>query len=733
MDRLLYLSKYGFRVFPCIRNKKTPMIDDWRNRATFNPMIKGNYGVLASGSPYGNGTIVVVDLDNHNEKEESGVEFWEKNNLPSDTFTVSTPSGGKHLYFVATPQDLESIKSIGGQKLHPQIDFFWEDNHYEMGVGSIIDGKTYEVINEKEPMALPEVVIELLREYNKSKGRGAAETAKKPCRMTLNGLTRQKLLEKVRQYASNPDNIADYEEYIRVIAALKNCGYQLEEVRDIFWDDSKTQGELEYKWNSFRDTASRKLGFTYLRNLCWPDYQQDLLAILEEKEAESLESINNMFPSLHKVIVGNGVYVIDENLEDKLPRDPKVIEQLYSGREYRVKYPFIVNNAIVEKIVDSFPLWFKNTEALERIVFRPSLPEGTCFESGVKVWNTYRKIEPENGEGTPDLFLQHLREDCSQTEEEYQYLLNWIFNLILYPEEKPETAICLSGKQGTGKSIIAQCLGYVFNDDYIRTIDNSEALTGRFDSHWKQSLLVVLEESTVASHRGIWPILKSLITSQTVFYEKKGVDPIRINNYMRFLLCSNDDFCCPKEQNDRRWFCLKVNDNHIQDAAFFGKMLSDMKNGGAKKLIEMAHEHAQEVKDFNFRNIPENTFSREQTLNSAPLLLQVLVSKLDEFNEESESFDDMPFYYNKTTGEVLITAERLKEIVSREKQLPYMTEQRIGRYLAEWLGVKSENRRVPIGLQTQVRKCFCFPSISATKSNISATYFCGKSPFTALD
>ena len=141
MDRLEYLSKFGFRVFPCWLNSKHPMTKTWQDIATHNPKIIGNYGVLASGAPYGCGTIAVVDLDKHHDEMENGVEYWEKNNLPSDTFTVLTPSGGMHLYFVCTPQQIASIKSIGGQKLRPQIDFFWEQKHFVMGVGSSIDGK----------------------------------------------------------------------------------------------------------------------------------------------------------------------------------------------------------------------------------------------------------------------------------------------------------------------------------------------------------------------------------------------------------------------------------------------------------------------------------------------------------------------------------------------------------------------------------------------------------------
>ena len=96
MTRKMYLEKFKFMVFPCINNEKRPAISDWRNQAEVNPAITGNYGVLASGHPYKDGTIVVVDLDNHSEKEESGVQFWKKNLLLRN-FLKAKNTNTKHL------------------------------------------------------------------------------------------------------------------------------------------------------------------------------------------------------------------------------------------------------------------------------------------------------------------------------------------------------------------------------------------------------------------------------------------------------------------------------------------------------------------------------------------------------------------------------------------------------------------------------------------------------------
>jgi hypothetical protein len=112
-------AKNGFYVIPLIENSKRPLISDWQNRATTNPLQidswwtdhpNANIGIACEVS-----NLIVIDLDT-----SKGVvppspwsEFGAKNgedvfreicknagdNQLFDTYSVATPSGGKHLYF----------------------------------------------------------------------------------------------------------------------------------------------------------------------------------------------------------------------------------------------------------------------------------------------------------------------------------------------------------------------------------------------------------------------------------------------------------------------------------------------------------------------------------------------------------------------------------------------------------------------------------------------------------
>lgn len=112
-------AKNGFYVIPLVENSKRPLISDWQNRATTNPLQidswwtehpKANIGIACEVS-----NLIVIDLDT--SKGAVPPSFWSELGVKSgedvfrqickiagdtqifETYSVKTPSGGKHLYF----------------------------------------------------------------------------------------------------------------------------------------------------------------------------------------------------------------------------------------------------------------------------------------------------------------------------------------------------------------------------------------------------------------------------------------------------------------------------------------------------------------------------------------------------------------------------------------------------------------------------------------------------------
>jgi hypothetical protein len=112
-------ARNGFYVIPLIENSKRPLISDWQNRATTNPLQidswwtehpNANIGIACEVS-----NLIVIDLDTSKGAVPSSPwnELGAKNGEDVfkeicrkagdsqlfETYSVKTPSGGKHLYF----------------------------------------------------------------------------------------------------------------------------------------------------------------------------------------------------------------------------------------------------------------------------------------------------------------------------------------------------------------------------------------------------------------------------------------------------------------------------------------------------------------------------------------------------------------------------------------------------------------------------------------------------------
>ncbi|HWG24247.1 bifunctional DNA primase/polymerase [Actinospica sp.] len=178
------LMARGFALFPLRPGTKVPAVPrDWEHAATTSPLRLrqltpgpgANYGVACGPSD-----LVVVDLDvakagenaegaeNGAGAAEGATDGWRvlqdlaarhEGELPR-TFTVSTPSGGRHLYF-RPPVDGAAPRNTV-RRLGPLIDTRGAGG-YVVAPGSRVDGVEYQVIDDAPIAPLPDWISTLLR------------------------------------------------------------------------------------------------------------------------------------------------------------------------------------------------------------------------------------------------------------------------------------------------------------------------------------------------------------------------------------------------------------------------------------------------------------------------------------------------------------------------------------------------------------------------------------------
>jgi len=146
-------------------NSKVPTVQ-WKNEENYTKVIdtkKYNYGI-----PCGKiNNLIVIDLDLEKEKEgeliQSGIEKFNeyiKQYGEFNTLTIKSRSGGIHYYFKYETEN-EQINKLIKQfkttsKFHNSSIDVRTNGGYIIGPGSKIYNKSYDIINNIEPIEMPE-------------------------------------------------------------------------------------------------------------------------------------------------------------------------------------------------------------------------------------------------------------------------------------------------------------------------------------------------------------------------------------------------------------------------------------------------------------------------------------------------------------------------------------------------------------------------------------------------
>lgn len=195
----LATAERGWRVFPLRPGRKQPALHGVTSCSTVGPCAKGHQGWEQRATtdpdriahawaevPYNVGIatgpsgLLVVDLDTAKDGEQPPAE-WEQAGIRDgrdvfavaaanaaglcadsvwNTHTVTTPSGGTHLYYQA-PAGVR-LRSTAGTALGWKVDTPGPGG-YVVAAGSIIDGKRYETTERRDPAPLPEWLTERLK------------------------------------------------------------------------------------------------------------------------------------------------------------------------------------------------------------------------------------------------------------------------------------------------------------------------------------------------------------------------------------------------------------------------------------------------------------------------------------------------------------------------------------------------------------------------------------------
>jgi hypothetical protein len=272
--------------------------------------------------------------------------------------------------------------------------------------------------------------------------------------------------------------------------------------------------------------------------------------------------------------------------------------------------------------------------------------------------------------GTCELFLEHILDVlCDGDEDLFDYVEQWLANMIQRPEDKPGTALSFQGGQGSGKGAFVRYIAPMLGPHLLR-LAGSEQLLGRFNDALAAKLMVFVDEAWLGNKAGTEK-LKSYITEDEITVERKYVSAFAIKNRARFCFATNRSHSTPAEADDRRFVPLNVSGSYIGDQRYWNRLEAEREAGGPAALLH----HLQNVPlTRSLRLTPKTAALAEQKLFSLDdvggFVRELLHARTHQLRREHESPAVRPTII---FGEVITpqTIHAFYQAYCRQNQLHY--------------------------------------------------------------
>ena len=292
----------------------------------------------------------------------------------------------------------------------------------------------------------------------------------------------------------------------------------------------------------------------------------------------------------------------------------------YTKQGFMTKY----QNYRIDKKTPFLDMWFidANIREYDKIDFIPP-----PIKSKSNIFNTWNLIEQfdeceideELDTGIFHKFFKHL---CGKEENVYEYFIKYIAQLLQFPAIKPEVCLFFTGSQGGGKDTTNFILSKLIGEEAIVQDPEPENIFGKYNWCRMNKLVVCLQETdNIKSYSGK---IKDLITCKTTNIADKNVKNIKVNDYSRLIIFSNNENIINIEPSDRRFVVIKTWNFHYDPQPELFKELykainnPDMINKFRKELLSYDIEE-----DFNFqRNRPITEIYRDLKEVNTPSIIR---------------------------------------------------------------------------------------------------------------
>ncbi len=313
----------------------------------------------------------------------------------------------------------------------------------------------------------------------------------------------------------------------------------------------------------------------------------------------------------------NGKFIVIGNLGGKC----RIVEQWYDASMERSRLTFQTFEDFSNRFCNQYvevgdkmaPVgrwWLRNPKRRQADTL--SFTPGRSIPNSYNLWQgfAYESIPGELHHS----YMDHIRLNiCRDNIEYFNYLISWLARSVQFPALVGETAIVLRGKTATGKSFFVQKFGNLWGRHFLQVSD-AKHLVGNFNAHLRDCVILFGDEAFFAGDKKHESVLKTLITTNEINIEAKGIDVRTQPNYLHLIMASNANWVVPSGPLERRFLVLDVGNDHQLDNDYFGNIDDDLKAGGYESLLYYLLNY--DLKKFSVYKVPMTGALYEQQMLS---------------------------------------------------------------------------------------------------------------------
>ena len=606
---------------------KAPLETNWRSRNyTPDQILKYIYNGCNIGVKIPP-NYIIMDVDPRNfpgSKPHLFEEFISTFKINVDAFACVITGNGKH-YYMRKPYDLAFANE---HPAFPGIEFKGYGRQV-VSAGSKHPSNKYYTWDDWSPSLIStgDIPLNLAEAITKRSILVQADT-------TTLDLTPPQLEEQLLYL--NPVNFRDYDKWLHLMMACHYATHGLGLEEFIAWsilDEQYADAEkvIRSKWEGLRlegPATTVTTGTLYKAVIDaggtipsmaakpeedFPEVEEQHSAIKAEENSilAELSAANNTVAlainNALKIASATGVSWL-ETLITELNRqhcvvndggrfrvyteekDP-VLGRDYYSKSYKGDFEDLYSNILIEcgestagqpKFLPVGKWWINHPQRRQYrgVIFDP---EGD-YPGWLNLWRGWG-VEPKPGDWS---LLKTLVKDvlCDGDQQSFDYVMNWMRNMVQHPSSPAEVAVFFKGCKGSGKGTLGRALVNIAGKHGLH-ISTPGHLTGRFNLHLKDTILLFADEAFWAGDRAGESVLKQLVTEPTLTYEGKGTNAETGRNLIHIMGASNSDWVIPAGlDGERRFAICNVNNSAVGDIARF-KAINDQlyKEGGINAML----------------------------------------------------------------------------------------------------------------------------------------------------